>query len=196
MELAIDKTSGVSEAEELSIKQKSAKPLLYIGIVSIVMLFAGLTSAYVVRRDAGNWNSFELPTAFFTSTITIVLSSIFLIIGLRMAKRNSSPLIWVLLTLICGLLFSFFQIEAYSTLVDKGIFFTGGNASASFLYVITGLHLLHVVGGLIVLLVTSIQALRKKYNSKNTLGLELSSIYWHFLGLLWIYLLTFLLYIR
>ncbi|MCI5058955.1 MAG: cytochrome c oxidase subunit 3 [Flavobacteriales bacterium] len=187
---------AVSKNEKLSIRQKSSKPLLYIGIVSIVMLFAGLTSAYVVRRGAGDWVSFELPSAFFSSTFAIVLSSLFLFIGLKFAKRDRSSLMWVFLTFIGGLAFTYYQFQAYGALVDSGIFFTGGNASASFLYVITGLHLAHVIGGLIVLLVTVIQATRGKYNSTNTLGLELASIYWHFLGLLWIYLLTFLLYIR
>ena len=181
-------------------RKKTAKPILWLGIVSIVMLFAGLTSAYVVRADNGNWLLFNLPDMFYMSTAVIVTSSITLFLGLRAARKSnySMTTLWVLITFLLGITFCFTQFAGWSELFRKGIVFAGkfSNASGSFLYVLTGLHMAHLAGGLISMLVVLVNSLRKKYNSENTLGLELCSIYWHFLDILWVYLFLFLLYIR
>jgi cytochrome c oxidase subunit III len=181
-------------------RQKTAKPLLWIGIVSIVMLFAGLTSAYIVRADNGNWLLFNLPDMFYISTALILTSSITLFAALQAAKKNNYGMTTagVLATFILGIAFCFTQFAGWSELYAKGVVFAGkySNASGSFLYVLTGLHMAHLAGGLIALLVTLVNALRKKYNAENLLGLELCSIYWHFLDILWVYLFLFLYYIR
>src|ERR1700741_2575198 len=194
------KPSPTYKAELKAAQRKASKPLLWIGIVSIVMLFAGLTSAYVVRADNGNWLLFNLPNVFFVSTAIIITSSITLFISLQMAKWNNQKavVLGLLATFILGLAFTYTQFQGWSELTQKGIVFAGkyANASGSFLYVLTGLHLAHLFGGLISVLVTLINALRRKYNSENTLGLELCSIYWHFLDILWVYLFLFLYYIR
>lgn len=194
------KPSPTYKSELKAAQQKASKPLLWVGIVSIVMLFAGLTSAYVVRADNGNWLIFNMPDIFFVSTAVIIASSITLFIGLQMAKKNNNKgvIFGVLATFILGLVFTYCQFAGWSELTAKGVVFAGkyANASGSFLYVLTGLHLAHLFGGLISLLVTLINSLRRKYTAGNTLGLELCSIYWHFLDILWVYLFLFLYYIR
>ncbi len=181
-------------------RKKTAKPLLWIGIVSIVMLFAGLTSAYVVRADNGNWLLFNLPDIFYVSTAVIITSSITLFLALQAAKRNNYRMVTlgVLVTFVLGITFCFTQFEGWSDLYGRGIVFAGkySNAAGSFLYVLTGLHLAHLAGGLISLLTVLVNSLRKRYDKDHLLGLELCSIYWHFLDILWVYLFLFLLYIR
>jgi cytochrome c oxidase subunit 3 len=194
------KPSPTYRSELVAAKRKAAKPLLWVAIASIVMLFAGLTSAYVVRADNGNWLLFNLPNAFFLSTAVIITSSITLFMAVRMAKKNhkTGTIIGVLLTFILGIVFTYTQFAGYHELTAKGIVFAGkySNAAGSFLYALTGLHLAHLFGGLISLFVTLINSMRGKYNAENTLGLELTSIYWHFLDIFWVYLFLFLYYIR
>ena len=175
--------------------QKVAKPLVWFGIMSIIMLFAGLTSAVIVRKGDGNWMQYDLPDTFLWSSITIFLSSIILVFSYYKAKKNQSGLLkgGLSFTLLLSILFVFLQLEGYEQLVEQGVFFTGEghNASGSFLYIISGLHILHLVGGMIALLVVLFNAFREQYNSKNLLGLQVFSTYWHFLGGLWIYLFIF-----
>jgi len=194
------KPSATYRAELKAAQRKASKPLLWVGIVSIIMLFAGLTSAYVVRADNGNWLIFNLPDIFFISTAIIITSSLTLFMALKMAKKNNQKgmILGLLATFILGIAFTFTQFEGWNELTAKGVVFAGkySNASGSFLYVLTGLHLAHLAGGLISLLVTLTNGLRRKYNAENTLGLELCSIYWHFLDILWVYLFLFLYYIR
>jgi len=194
------KPSPMYKADLKAAKQKASKPLLWVGILSIVMLFAGLTSAYVVRADNGNWLIFNLPNAFYLSTAVIVTSSITLFYALQMAKKNNKKgmVLGLLATFILGLAFAYLQYTGWGELYSKNIVFGGksSNASGSFLYLITFLHLLHLFAGLISVLVTLKNAIKGKYNAENTLGLELCSIYWHFLDILWVYLFLFLYYIR
>lgn len=177
-------------------KNKTSKQLLWVGISGMVMFFAGLTSAYIVRKAEGNWLEFEMPVWFVISTITIVLSSALLWFSLQNAKEGSSPYYLLLGTLALGLFFSYSQVQGWNQLVSEGIFLTGegSNPSGSFLYVITLFHLIHLAGGIIALLVTSINAKKGKYTTDNYLGIELTSIYWHFLGILWLYLFLFFSY--
>ena len=178
------------------IKNRSLKQLTWIGIGSIVMFFAGLTSAYVVRKPQGNWIEFVLPDWFLYSTIIIVISSIFLLIANSRFKQKTQSFNFVLYTFLLGVLFSFFQFKGWQELTSQGVFLTGkgSNVSGSFLYVITLAHLLHLIGGLIALLITAIKIKNGKHTIDNYLGFELTSIYWHFVGLLWVYLFFFLKY--
>jgi len=186
--------------QEFQSKRRVQKAMLWIGILSMIMLFAGLTSAYIVRQAEGQWLYFELPTTFYISTAMIVSSSVTLLPLVRFAKRDNHNGIMLSLglTMILGLLFTYFQFQAWGEMVDLGIFFAGSqsNAAGSYLYVITGVHLAHLAGGLITLLFTLIKASLKRYDSANYTGLELTATYWHFLDILWIYLLLFLMYIR
>lgn len=194
------KPSPTYKADLKAAQQKASKPLLWVGILSIVMLFAGLTSAYVVRADNGNWLIFNLPNAFYLSTAVIVTSSITLFFALQMARKNNKKgmVLGLLATFILGLAFAYLQYAGWGELYSKNIVFGGksANASGSFLYLITFLHLLHLFAGLISVLVTLKNAIKGKYNAENMLGLELCSIYWHFLDILWVYLFLFLYYIR
>ncbi len=194
------KPSPTYKADIKTAYNKAAKPLLWVGIISIVMMFAGLTSAYVVRADNGNWLLFNLPSAFYLSTAVIVTSSITLFYAMQMAKKDNKKgvTIGLLVTFVLGVVFSYCQYAGWGELYSKNIVFAGksANASGSFLYLITFLHLLHLFAGLIVLLVTLKNSIKGKYNSQNTLGLELCSIYWHFLDILWVYLFLFLYFIR
>lgn len=180
--------------------RKTAKPLLYIGIVSIIMLFAGLTSAYVVRADNGNWLVFQLPDVMILSTGIMVTSSITILIAQRAIKKdnNKGAILGLLFTLILGLVFVYTQILGWRQLTAQGIYFAGkySNASGSFLYFIALIHILHLVGGFIAILVSLTKCLLKKYSSADYLGIELTAIYWHFMDLLWVYLFLFLYFYR
>ena len=181
---------------EGTLKNNTSKQLLWIGMIGISMFFAGLTSAVIVRSADRGWESIIMPQWFWYSTFAIVLSSITLVIAKRQVKKGISPTFYIVSSLILGLLFSCFQIMGWGQLVSDGIFLTGekSHPAGSFLYVITLAHLIHVLGGLISLLVTTIKSAQVKYTKKNYLGIELTSIYWHFLDVLWVYLFVFLLY--
>jgi cytochrome c oxidase subunit III len=181
----------------IAVKNRALKQLLWVGMGSIAMFFAGLTSAYIVRKAEGNWTEFILPEWFWYSTITIIFSSAVLILAKQKIKKDKSIFSLVLSVFILGGLFSFFQLNGWKELINQGVYLTGegSNVAGSFLYVLTLSHLVHLIGGLIALLVTAINAKRNKYNAKNYLGLEITSIYWHFLSILWIYLFFFLKYL-
>ncbi len=203
--------------------QKAKRSLVILGIISIVMLFAGLTSGYIVRQGEGKWVEFALPQTFIISTIIILLSSIpmqWALVSIRKDNRKNMS-IGLILTALLGLGFVFTQYMAWSELFGQGIAFTGrikdvstdytyipsgietaeqagdaGNVAGSFLYVITGLHVLHLLAGIIALFVVFSRATSNKYSSANYNEVKMCTIYWHFLGGLWLYLFFFLLYIR
>lgn len=185
-------------------KRKVRKPLLWIALASIVMAFAGLTSGYVVSRSAllaeNRWFQFALPKEFYYATAVIIVSSITLIWAKRAVKagKQSQLMTGLWMTLLLGISFAVLQYQGWMSLIDKGYFFTGENSNMaiSWVYVITLLHWLHVISGLIVLIVTIVQASKGKYTVDSYLGLSLTSIFWHFLDGLWIYLFAFLVFIR
>ena len=182
------------EKEQTYTPIPSQKIFLWIAIGSMIMLFAGLTSAYMVRQAEGNWVHFELPKLFYLSTTLIILSSASMQWAAYSVKKDQrgNLLSGLIVTLGLGLAFSFSQFLGWSKLVDEKIFFVG-NPSGSFLYVLTGLHLAHLAGGLIYLLVIITKSIRGKYNSENNLPVQLCTTYWHFLDILWVYLFVFLL---
>jgi cytochrome c oxidase subunit 3 len=181
-------------------KIPSSKILLWLGIASIVILFAALTSAYIVREAEGNWVKFELPSLFYFSTACILLSSIFMNMAMVAARKNASKTVQTTLgvTLLLGILFISGQFLGWKALVHEGIFFAGNksNPSGSFLYVITGLHVAHLVAGILYLIFVFSKSFKNQITDKDLLRLELCATYWHFLGGLWVYLFLFLLFIR
>lgn len=191
---------STSTTETRALRSKVAKSLLWLGIISIIMVFAGLTSGYVVSRGRSSWMYFELPLMFWYSTFTIVASSVSLFWAGSSAKKNKlkQVTLGIFITLLLGVLFAVFQFRAWSELTQNNVFFAGkmSNVAGSYLYVLSGLHLLHLAGGLIALLVMLFKSLKLKYDDQNLLGLQLGSIYWHFLDFLWIYLFLFLLLFR
>jgi cytochrome c oxidase subunit 3 len=181
-------------------KNKVLKPLLWISMVSMAMVFAGLTSAYVVRKAEGNWLDFDFPIWFYISTVFILISSF----TIREAKKlvvldqQEKALKWIKMTFGLGLSFAISQLLTWSSLYDLGVYFTGpgSNASGSFWYILTLFHLLHVLAGMIVLSFGWYKVSNLKYNNTNSIGFELVTIFWHFLDFLWLYLFCFLLLIR
>ncbi|MGC4101167.1 cytochrome c oxidase subunit 3 [Ferruginibacter sp.] len=170
---------------------------LWVGIGSILMMFAGLTSAYIVKRNQPNWISFNLPHVFWYSTATIVLSSITLFLAAKAFKQREMLRYRSLMTstIILGVLFVVLQVIGFKQLWDNGITLYG-NVSFSFLYVIVGVHAVHVIGGIIALLVLFAKAFSSKTRIYNAVPVEVASTYWHFVDGLWIYLLIFLIMIR
>lgn len=176
-------------------RKKVAKPLLWFGMVSIVMFFAGLTSAVIVSKGDGNWFVFEIPQYFLISCFVIIFTSIFFVGSVQFAKKNNQKMVLLMLSLaiISGLLFVLFQSLGAKDLYEQGIVFTGGthHTSSSYFLLISFMHILHLVGGLVALIITFFNAKRERYNSKNLLGLQVCSTYWHFLGAMWVYLYLF-----
>ncbi len=185
-------------------KRKVRKPLLWIGLTSIVMTFAGLTSGYVVSRSAlmaeSKWLQFELPQMFTYATVTIIIASVAMIWARRSARKGNVDQVktGVGLALLLGIAFAVLQALGWKNLIGSGYYFTGSssNTAVSWVYVLTGLHWLHVISGIIVLGVTFSNAAKNRYTKEDHLGLDLSCIYWHFLDILWIYLFCFLVFIR
>lgn len=169
---------------------------LWLFIVTIVMLFAALTSAYIVKQADGNWLSIDLPGIFGINSLIIALSSVTMIWAFRSAKRdNFAELNWAIaLTAVLGMMFLAGQYYSWSALVERNVYFVSNYASGSFIYIFTGLHGLHLLSGLIFLLITLRNSLKMKIHSKNLDQLEMCATYWHFLGGLWIYLYLFLLF--
>ncbi len=190
----------ISDEEKRITREKVAKPLLWVGMISMVMIFASLTSAYVVRQQKGDWLQFELPRLFYISTAIIIMSSVTMNWVLSAAKKNDfkNMKLAAFITLVLGLSFIVCQFKAWGVLVDQKIFFAGkySNAAGSFLYALTGLHLAHLLGGIIAISVVWVKSLMNSYNSENLLGIKLCAIFWHFLDALWIYLFLFLLFVR
>lgn len=187
--------------EELRVaRRKSAKPMLWVSMISMVMFFAGLTSAYVISMKRDDWVSFDLPNAFYISTVLIVISSITIFISQRLLKQDKLAIsrIFLAITLVLGIGFVWYQYIGFQELRASGLYFTGeeSTVSTSFLIGITFMHVLHLAAGIIVLLVVLINHARKKYSSSDTLGFELGSIFWHFVDVLWIYLFFFFYFIK
>lgn len=166
---------------------------LWLFIVSIVMIFAALTSAYLVRMAEGNWLLFELPSMLTVSTVVIFGSSVTLYIAQFHARKDNLQWVKVFvgLTFLLGCAFVYTQYYAWQELVAMKVFFVG-NPSGSFLYVLTGVHAFHLISGLVYLLILFVNTFRLKVHSKNMLQMEMCSTYWHFLDGLWIYLFLFL----
>lgn len=170
---------------------------LWIAIAAMLMMFAGFTSAYIIKRNQAKWVSFELPAVFWISTAAIVLSSVTIYMAQRSFKQRQIARYRSLLTatLILGVLFIVLQAIGFKQLWNAGITLTG-NVSYSFLYVIVLAHAVHVAGGAVALLVLFLRAFRTKVKSYNSVPVEVMSTYWHFVDVLWLYLLVFLIMIR
>lgn len=170
------------------------KFVVWLLIVASVMLFASFTSAYIVRRGEGNWLLFDIPTVFAYSTVIVALSSIAIQWAYSAAKRDELGQVKIALftTLALGIAFCISQWMGWKALVANNIHFVG-NPSESFFYVISGIHLAHMIGGILFLLVVIGKALNLNVHKKKILSLNLCVTYWHFLGAAWIYLYFFLL---
>jgi len=168
---------------------------LWVAIGSILMMFAGLTSAYIVKRSQASWLMLEIPVVFWYSTAAILASSVTIQLSLKALKAREMMAYkrWLMITAVLGVLFLVLQIVGFKQFGanDIRLIGAGSNASYSFLLAISGLHGLHVLGGVIALVVIAIQALRVATRSYNTVPLEVAATYWHFVDALWIYLFIF-----
>jgi cytochrome c oxidase subunit 3 len=168
---------------------------LWVAMGAIVMMFAALTSAYIVKKNQSSWLEFDLPGIFWYSTVAILASSLTIHLAIKAFKAREMGRYRTLITLTVGLglLFVALQVMGFIGLENRNIALTGvkSNSAASFLFVITGLHLVHVLGGVIALLVIFIRAYSVKIKNYNSLPIELMGTYWHFVDALWIYLFIF-----
>lgn len=168
---------------------------LWVAMGSLIMMFAGMTSAYIVRSNQANWLEFPLPGIFWYSTFVIVLSSVTMHLALKAFKAREMQRYRTLITItvLLGLGFAVLQFLGFKDLQGHGVqlLWQGSNPSASFLAIITGLHVLHVVGGIVALLVIFFRAYSLRSKTYNTVPVEIVSTYWHFVDILWIYLFIF-----
>lgn len=190
---------------DIKIVEESKRPLamspkkfgMWIFLVTVVMLFAGLTSAYIVRRADGNWTNFELPSILWFTTVVILLSSVTMQWAFIAAKKDDTKTVRLMsvLTSILGLVFLIGQVLGAIQLGKEGVRLSG-NPSGSFVYILAGVHAVHLVSAFILVLFVLVNSFRFKNSRKYLLQIELCTTYWHFLGVLWLYLFVFLLLLR
>lgn len=193
----MDLTKGTEEQK----RNRAKKNILWFGIVSLAMSFAGLTSAYVVSKERPDWLSeFEMPPAFYISLVLIVVSSSTVHLALRAIKKekNARGMTLLVVTAILGVLFVVFQFVGFAEIINTGYYFTGPTSSitTSFIYLMVLLHIGHVVGGLGALFVVIYNHYKLKYQNGKTLGVELAATFWHFVDVVWIYLFLFLYFVK
>lgn len=193
----MDLTQGTFE--EKSIRAK--KMMLLFGIISLIMSFAGLTSAFIVSSTREDWlKDFQLPSAFTISLVLIIISSVTFIMAKRSMKSDNRSMttMYLCVTLVLGIAFIVSQVYGFGQIIESGYNVTGptSNVTMSYVYVIAFAHIMHVVAGVICLLVVIYNHFKQRYNSQNMLGLELAATFWHFIDILWIYLFLFLYFYR
>jgi cytochrome c oxidase subunit 3 len=193
-------------ATEIKIVEEAKKPIgmnpkkfaLWLFMVSVIMIFGALTSAYIVRQAEGNWLDFAMPPMFWITTAIILASSITMHWAYFAVKKNNLEVakMAMSITVVLGVAFLVGQFLGWKQLVANGVYLVSresSGVSGSFLYIISGLHGLHVISGVIVLLVMLVLVFRLKVHSRNLAPIEMCTTYWHFLDGLWLYLFVFLL---
>jgi cytochrome c oxidase subunit 3 len=186
---------------ELQKIQRAKKNMLWFGMISLTMSFAGLTSAYVISRERKDWlTDFEIPQAFYVSLGIIVLSSISFYFAKQCIQKNENRrgMTLLLLTLLLGIAFVFYQFKGFSEIISNGYFFTGSESSitTSFIYLAVLMHLAHIFVAILTVMVVIYNHYKLRYQNGKTLGIELSVTFWHFVDVLWIYLFLFLYFVR
>jgi cytochrome c oxidase subunit 3 len=192
MEKSLAGEMKIIEEPKKTLAMHPKKFAMWLFMASVMMLFASLTSAYIVREAEGNWLYFELPGLFYYTSVIIVISSITMQWAYFAAKKDDAGKVRLLVTItsVLGVAFLVGQFMAWGELVRNSVYFVG-NPSGSFLYVLTGLHGLHIISAVIFLLVVLNSAAKLRVNSRNMAQMEMCTTYWHFLGGLWIYLFIF-----
>ena len=189
----MDLTQGSSQQKN----KRAKKMMLWFGIVSLIMSFGGLTSAFIVSSSREDWlNNFVLPNSFFSSTIIIIFSSLVFIAAKKALLKEKYLLSQslVLGVFVLGLAFIYNQFLGFNELITSGYNFTGptSNITMSYIYIIAVAHILHVIAGLISLAVVIVNHFKKQYTPVSKLGFDIASTFWHFVDLLWVYLFLFL----
>ena len=188
-------TQVFSEQDKQNLRAK--KFLMWLFIIASFMMFAALTSGFIVYTAGSAERGLKviLPQAFKYSSAVIIISSLTMHMAYLSAKRlqfNKQKL-YLLLTILLGFLFFFLQISAWRTLTQQGVYFVNYNASQSFIYIFSGAHLLHIIAGIIMLIVALTGVFKNIPQVRNIFRLEITSMFWHFIDILWIYLYVFLL---
>ncbi len=181
--------------------KRAKKTMMWFAMISMAMVFAGLTSAYVVSKTRKDWSTdLVFPQAFVYSILIIIASSVTFYLVKKAIDRENRGLATLLLlaTLTLGIVFIVLQFEGFSDIISQGYHFTGptSNIVSTFMFIIVVTHLVHVVGGIVVLLVVIYNHFKQKYKTGETLGLELGAMYWHFVDFLWVYLFLFLYFVK
>jgi len=180
---------------------RAKKMMLWFGIISLTMSFAGLTSAYVVSKERQDWlTDFEIPQAFYISLCVIIFSSVVMHLAKVSVQkeRNKVGMLLLVSTLILGLTFVWLQFLGFSQIIANGYYFTGSESSitTSFIYLVVIMHLAHIGAGLLALIIVIYNHYKLKYTNGKTLGVELAATFWHFVDILWIYLFLFFYFVR
>jgi len=172
---------------------------MWLGLASIVMLFAGLSSAYIIRLGgSSDWRAIRIPTFLIPNSVILLVSSVTLEMFRRNLTATLSPAAraWIGITTLLGAAFLAGQIAIWKTLVAQGIYLST-NSHSSFFYLLTGAHAVHLAGGVGVLLVLTTMAWRQVYSTRRLRILtDVTAIYWHFMDGLWIYLFVLLFFWR
>lgn len=195
MKEEVESIKWIEEEPEEQLSMNPRKFILWLFVVSIVMLFASMTSAYLVRRAEGNWLEYTIPPIFTYSTVVLAISSLTMHWAYLAAKKDSfaSLRIAITVTFVMGMAFLVMQFQGWKELVVQNVYFVG-NPAGSFLYVFTGLHAIHLISGLVVLVYALKSAFQLRMHAKNLEQIQISATYWHFLDILWLYLFFFLIY--
>lgn len=200
MEVSMNNNKALEGSSSRIPPQKFA---LWLGMASMTMYFAAITSAFIVKRaDYMAWENFKLPTTFTVSTVVIILCSVLLQLAYANYKKSNyyNYRLFLGLGLFAGVSFIALQLIGWNALQTYGVF-VKGNPSGSFLYYITGAHGLHLLGGIVVLAITFVRAIRNRNSEiyvlkqiadpKRVLKLELVVTFWHYIDLVWVYLFIF-----
>lgn len=177
--------------------------MVWLGIGGSVLLFTVLLGVYIVRQSSPGWADVALPNVFVMSTLVILLSSLTLHNAKQAFGREnfSGFRINIATTLVLGTLFILLQGWGWRQMIRSGVGLEG-NPAGGFIYIISGLHLLHILIGLVFIAITLAEALRRRayveafvysVNPPNQLKIRLITLYWHFVDILWIVLFVFLL---
>ena len=199
---------GITDSIEVK-TSKAKKMMLWFGLISITMTFAGLTSAFIVSSSRPDWlNSFVLPVWFTISTVSIALSSVFFQLAkyrldqyvrvslpenINIYLHRNNVNLFLGLTILMAIVFIIAQFLGFGDIISRGYYFTGPESSitTSYLYVLVLLHLAHLTAGIVIVLNILFKTLKGVYVQGNTLGFELALTFWHFLDILWVYLFLF-----
>jgi len=183
--------------EKLQQVRKAKKFNLWLGMIGMFMMFAALSSGFIVYTASGVDKGIKtlLPQTFIYSTIVILISSVTVTLAYNAAKLGNiaKQKLFLYITIVLGIIFFGLQVDSWRILTDHGVYFINNNASQSFIYVFTGLHLAHIVAGLFVLIRVLVGIMQKIPQDNNVFRMDLATIFWHFLDLLWIYIYVFLL---
>jgi len=198
----MDKNKNQSTVDTNKARQDRArKMMLWFGMISLGMSFAGLTSAYVVSKERPDWlTDFVIPPAFYISLIVILISSVTFHFAKKyiLKENNNKGMALLIVTFLLGVTFAILQFIGFSQIIENGYFFTGSESTitTSFIYLVVLLHLTHIFAALISVLVVIYNHYKQKYTVGNSVGLEIAVTFWHFVDILWIYLFLFFYFVR